>query len=238
MFFVYNYLYFCAYKKYRYSFLNNHFMKYDLSKGQSLIQSVKSVTTFSEVKNWDKQASEEINAISIFLQNIPLELESLENELSKSRKSFSTLPFFKRLFSIDKRSNDIQNDILAYSEVKPMLQKLQDELQYWIEMTPDDAQEAKAMLNELKLAKKELTAQKKEARAEIKQVNANARAKNTQISGQYFFSSPKLRKGQKQWVREQKESAVSSYEGIILSIDKQMIDIDRMIIWIDRIRFE
>jgi hypothetical protein len=219
--------------------INKYKMKYDVQEAKRLLEQVKSLNSFEEVTIWDGKAEQEVYKINeMFITGIPDELDRLQRKLEQSKEVHSKKTFFARNFTLDTTSLNFKKEMQNIEASKLILQDLRDQLEYWIETTPDDAKEAKAMIAELKLAKKELGTQKKEVRNEIKQVKSQARVMNTKIAGRFVFSSPKLRKWQRHNVRVAKENAVSPLEQMILDMDREMIDIDRMIAWIERIRLD
>lgn len=212
-------------------------MNYDLSNSNNLLRSVMNMTNFDEVKHWDEQASLESQKISNYIEELNQSVNILNEELVKSKLEHKSKPFFSRLFSSDKQSNEIKNQLNQIEKLCPKLEDARYELDKWVGMTPDDEVEAKQMVAELKLAKKELGVQKKEARANIKQINTEARIQNAKISNRIFFTSPKLKKMQRISVRSEKENSLQPFENMVFEIDRQILEMDKMINWIDRIRF-
>ncbi len=201
----------------------------------ALLQSVLQIADFENVAEWDKNATEQINNLLISNSDLSNNLIKAERELNYAKANHNSKPFIKRLFSsrapIRKAEAEIQDIKENILENKSLAEQLQD----WIDRTPDDVSQAKAMLTELKLIKKELGIQKKEISASIRSTNQIARAKNSQIANQYFVNS-KFKQVQRIGVRAEKESALRIHESEKKIIEHQLLEVDKMILWIERIK--
>jgi hypothetical protein len=213
-------------------------MVYNMDNANLLLSSVKRLDNFDDVKIWDNNAEIEIkkmiNAISI----IDTEIEKYQFELDETSIEFKKKSFLIRAITSDKISKKISEEIEKNKSVKAKIEELKSQLEDFVNMTPNDESEAKSILHEMRIAKKELTIQKKELRMEIKLVNQKVKERNISISNQIIFTSPKLRKWQKQDLRTKQFNQNVSTENSIQYIDSKLNEIDRMIIWIERIKFK
>lgn len=212
-------------------------INYNPKQAQQLLDKVQQLRGFEEVKEWDKLAQVEVDNIGKELISIDNYISTLKSKLQDAKNEHSSKSFIAKLISKDKNSEHIAKNIKILEETKTKLEFIKDRFEYWITATPDDEKEAKLMLAELKNAKKELGIKKKEVRANIKEINSNARDRNANISNQIFFTSPKLRRMQRNDVRSEKLNSLAPHEQIISEIDSKCVEIDKMIVWIERIKF-
>jgi len=213
--------------------MDNYFQKQ--SEAKKLLQSVQGITNFDAVATWDSNASDQIKILlesNIVLNN---QLSDLNKQLIKAKNDYQSIPFFKRLFTSKFPIRTIENQISVSKSHISENTSLAEQLQEWIDKTPDDISQAKALLVELKQIKKELTILKKEISAAIRSTNQQARAKNSKIANQYFTNS-KYKQIQRIGVRAEKESALRMHESEKEVVESQIIEVEKMILWIERIK--
>lgn len=211
-------------------------MPYDLLEASKLLEEVVSIQSFDAVRAWDAKATREVELILARKGFIDQRITSVAGELIAVNKAHASLPFFKRMFSGSPRATELQREHQSLTVELSQLNVLEEGLKYWVDLTPADEAEAKAMLKELKLMKKELSQVKKEVRAAIRGINIEARTKNAQISNQVFFSNPKLRRAQRAGVRHSKEAALKPHEQEVADLEQQILQNEKLILWIERMR--
>ena len=129
----------------------------------------------------------------------------LNQELETAQFEHKSKPLLKRLFFNNIESEKIISKKAEINEYLNKLNGIKENLNYWINITPDNEKEAKEMLNDLKFAKKELQIKKRETTALIRQANRNARLQKSNTAA-YSFVNPKLQRAYKYHFDIQKRS--------------------------------
>jgi len=107
------------------------------------------------------------------------------------------------------------------------------QLQEKIDISPNNKEEQKALLKELRLQKKELQLEKKEINARMKDIRTTARQK--------YATAPYTVTGmlgqtaaQRRALRYNKEAALSPHESARDGIERQISLVEREILWAER----
>ena len=113
---------------------------------------------------------------------------------------------------------------------------LADQLEAAIEKTPNSPEEQKAMIKDLKLAKKELALRKREAAEAMRQIRVNARQRTAKVGVgiDALFSNPTTRRWTKVGIRLEKEARIAPHENERTQIEKRILVIERTIQWVER----
>jgi hypothetical protein len=207
---------------------------YQVEVANDLLSSVILLSSFDGVERWDKCAQQEITKINAAKNNIVKNLQQLQNDLTDEQAKINQLSFFKKLFASRTQVNKIEKEIIFNNNFISEIQLIEEELEQWIDRTPDNPAQAKELIKELKLIKKELSVQKKELNVKIREINANARMKNAEISNQLFIRS-KYKQIVRIGVRAEKEATLRPNETERQMIDRKIIEIEKMINWIEKI---
>lgn len=211
-------------------------INYDAREAQEMLTQVDEISNYTEVEQWDKKAQQKIEEINNVISELNKYEDILSQELETAQFEHKSKPLLKRLFF---NNTDSEKIISKKAEILEYLNKLngiKENLNYWINITPDNEKEAKEMLNDLKFAKKELQIKKRETTALIRQANRNARLQKSNIAV-YSFINPKLQRAYKYHFDNQKENTILSIDELQIEIDNQVNSYDRMINWIERIKF-
>lgn len=201
-----------------------------------LIRRAADLETFSAIEVWDKEAKTVVRSIESVLLHIPTTKEDLELARKTAMEAYKKHSFLKRMFIQDKVSLSLQKKIADVQTLLNKLMHLKETLENLVDATPDDEDEAKIMIQELKLLKKEFAFEKTVVRGQVRDINQHARAQNSSISNQVLFTNAKIRRFQKMSVREQKENSLKPREQQIRALDVQILDIDKKIHRIERIK--
>ena len=144
------------------------------------------IASFQEVRQWDGEARESVNALRAFRQEKENELGEEHKKLERLRAEHKRRPLLRRLFGFSAELKSKVKQTEALLRLIAQVDELDEELNRWIDVTPDDLAEAKQMLVELKQAKKDLTIRKKEVRMVVRETNLQARVNNAAISNQVW----------------------------------------------------
>lgn len=205
-----------------------------LQETRRLLGVVDKLASLAEVQSWDSAATELADRLTAASAALAREAQECEKLLDAERADLQSLPFFKRMIASRSRLRLIGKAHKELTEYESRLLAAADELQAFIEKTPDNARQAKDIIAELKSAKKELQAQRKEVALLKREVNQRARERNAAINNQWFANS-KTKQVQRIGARLEKSAALNPLEDEMGRIDRNILEIDRSIIWIEKI---
>lgn len=205
------------------------------SIAQNLLSRVYEITSYEEVAQWDDEAQTTISLLNQIIAIRENDISELFVEIEATKKRISALTWWKKLFTSDnKLLNTQRHTIKKIESLKEKSEQFISELDDWIAKTPDNPEQSKLLVQELKRIKKELLQKKKEAQAQIRQIGVSARQELTSINSQ-FFSNSKYKQIQRAGLREQKEKMLSPHESFKTSLEEGIIKIEKLIVWIERI---
>ena len=138
-----------------------------------------------------------------------------------------------RLFDGRAERKDALAGLEAIRRETESLTELADRLDAAIAATPNDKDDQKAMLKELRQRKKELGVEKKEAAAAMREIRTSARQTSSKI-GTGLFTMPSTNRYARISVRLKKEAALKPHEDQKTAIERQILSVERMINWIDK----
>ena len=192
------------------------------SKANMLITALNLITSFEDVKKWDKEAHEEIS----FLKKKMAELQDRERRITNDIPS-GWKNFFKRIAYM-KRHGDVLNHIKEDMIKIPIAIT---SLSEWIELTPDSQDEKELLIKELKEKKQSLVFTKKDF-AMLKK-STNATYKNKVASN--AFLHPKFRSMNNRIAKATKDAQTNNINEAIHEIDTLLLRIDKLLYWYNRL---
>ena len=143
-----------------------------------------------------------------------------------------SLATFSDVIGWDREASELVA-LLLKRESDSTASSLADQLQEYIDLTPESKSERKELLSELRREKKDLQLQKREINANMKDIRTVARQKSA--------SAPYTLRGmmgmtalQRQQLRYEKEQSLAPLEGRKDWIDSQINQVDRKIVWAQR----
>jgi len=220
---------------------NSQEVSYDDKNFNRLISECKSLTTFSAIASWDKEAQLEIERILKVIPGLDTEISRQRQAIEKYKQSQSEKSFVARLFNSNKEEKESEQLIEKYNQYKIALDTMASQLQESIDFTPNTLEDQKALLKELRQRKKELQVEKRAAAAAMKAIRADARQEGVHagivdgfFGGRYYDS--KTGAAERRQIRFAKEAKLGPHESIKASIDRQLIQIDRDIIWAEKFK--
>lgn len=208
-----------------------------LSKQQykSHLALVDTLSTFEDVARWDSRATQLIDGAGQYLARFDAYIESVRTKQREARANHSFLARFLLWFVHELKIGGLRASL---TRDRAALHVLVDELQAAIDKTPDSRAEKKAMLEDLRLAKKELNLRKREVNAAMRDVRAQASAMNARVGTGFFgaVSNPKSRRFERMSIRLAKEATLTKGKDARDLVERQIAVIDRHILWLERIK--
>lgn len=216
---------------------NSQKVIYDDNNFNELISDLKTLTTFSGIASWDKEAEFEIERILKAISEFDNEMSRQTQTLEQHKQAKSEKSFLGRMFSGNKEQSELELLIDKYDHFKITLGKMASQLQESIDFTPNTPEDQKALLKELRQRKKELQVEKREVTAAMKAVKTGARQESAdagKVFGLYYDS--KVAASQRRYIRYEKEAALRPHEDAKSAIERQIIQTDRDILWAEKFR--
>src|SRR5262245_34611106 len=110
------------------------------------------LTTFDQVSSWDERAVIVIEKVVETTKQIENQLDTLSTQLNTANEARNTKSFLNRMFSGGEEKK-ITAEITKLEEIRNRWETIADQLQEKIDTTPNNPQEQKALLKELRLRK-------------------------------------------------------------------------------------
>ena len=207
------------------------------TQAKQLLNSISSLSTFNQVKEWDEKATTHISKIVETVAGIETETDRVKQELQHAQQEHEEKAFLSRLFSgrPERKFNAV---IAKHENQKNSLESLAEELQAKIDFTPNSPEEQTILIKELRQRKKEINANKREIAATMKEIRTKARQESAEAS--YSFSAlvagTKYTASQRRAIRYEKEAKLAPHEDEKAAFERQLVEVDRFIIWAERFK--
>jgi hypothetical protein len=206
-------------------------------QSKELIDAISSLSTFDQVKEWDANASTQIDILGQSIRALDSEAIKVKSEFDQALLEHNNKSFISKVFS----KNPKQKFDTTISEIENQKAKLElfiEEIQNKIDFTPNTESEKKTLLTELRLHKKELSTQKREIQAEMREIRVNARQESANVSNNLLgiVGGSKVTAAQRRSIRYQKEADLAPHEDQKAAIERQLIEVDRLVLWVERIK--
>jgi hypothetical protein len=193
-----------------------------------LAQSILSLRSIDEVKEWDKKASSEIEKLLIHVHNIEVKQQLLSTAIIEEKQKHESKSFFAKLFDSQEKKKLLVEKHNQMGISKKMLIKTIDDLTNAIAFTPDSPEDVKDLIKECRNTKKELRIQKKTVNSQMTSIRVEARQKSSQtIYGKYG-------KWDRRMIQLNKEAALQPHENEKTALERQIIKLDQMELWLER----
>lgn len=196
---------------------------------ETLLASVDSLSTLQEVAAWDASAEKEIRLLGERLAQLSVLVD-------RAKSVWASVSLFKQPIAAISASISLSRAERQRRTEGSALEAIADALQAAIDKTPNNPQEQKDMLHELKLAKKELALQKKEINAHLTAVRTEARRQSAAVGTGLglFLGTGTTRRLDRMNIRLQKEAALKPGENLKAQIERQNLLIERTIHWVEK----
>lgn len=215
----------------------NNSNSFNTNDAEHLLKTKWNLESFEDVKQWDYRANSVISDMDAFISAYEKKLNDALNSKNEIEIKIKARPFFLRpilMWSGLAKTNRILQT--GDKEINRVLD-IKNQLQGWIDATPDNAVEANEIIIELKLTKKQIDINKKELQLQIKQINVDTKKKVNKIESRILFTSPKLKRLQLDRVEKKQGQNISPLEQSLLELDAQELEIDKMILWYEKIKY-
>jgi hypothetical protein len=158
--------------------------------------------------------------------------DPLANAALKLLGDVDTLVSFSDVRQWDNQASDVVASLLAQQN-SSNYEELADQLQQYIDLTPESKSERKELLAELRAEKKQLQLEKRELNASMRAIRTDARQRSsgTPYSLTGLMGMTAL---QRQRIRFQKEQDLAPLEDQKAWFDSQIDQLDRRILWAQR----
>ena len=173
------------------------------------------------------------------LNRLDEEMNQHLNNKNVAESNIKSTPFFLRPFQLgklNKRSESI-NSLEKGEKERNRVLEIKQQLEQWIDATPNTIREAQDIITELKLSKKQIDINKKELQLQIKQINADTKQQINKIEKRVLFTSPKLKRLQKIRAEKKQDKAISPLEQSLLDLEAQELEVDKMILWFEKLKY-
>jgi hypothetical protein len=212
-------------------------MASEIQIAQELLGSYASVTTISEASNWCKKAENSIVELKSFASRAKEEANDLDQLASSQRLESKEKSFLGRFF----KSNDEKKTHSSINSLRGSIvssQRLAENLQELVDITPRTKEEQVLLVKELKLSKKDLQLQKKEIAAEMKGIRTDARQKsaNAATSLTTLLVGQKYTAAERRNIRQSKERALAPHEDAKSGIERQILAVEKEILRLEAFR--
>jgi chromosome segregation ATPase len=213
--------------------------KYDAKDAETLLNNKWSIEDFEEVKQWDQRARSEIMSIDSLIQHLHSDLHDHQTKQSEISEDLKSKPLLVRpwMLIMGTGLQKTKRKIKQIIEEVNRITEIKNQLQGWIDATPDDRAEADDVITELKLSKKQIDINKKELQLQIKQINIDTDQKVKKIEKRIFFTSPRLKRLQIDKAQKKEESNINPLQQALLDLDSQELEVDKMILWYEKIKY-
>lgn len=203
-------------------------LNFDATPIENLLNRIQNVTNVNEVEIWDAEAIEHRKSISEFIEK----LKFANNQIQEEIKVSTGFNPFKNFFAKSKITNKNKGFLNQYKLVSEKLENYNNQLDYWINISPNSLQELNDMKTELKDKKQLFAIRKKELNLGKKQAWANYRQNAATVE----FTSPKLRHFYRGINMRQRENNLNPYDEELDNITLQLIEIDKLMLWLNKIK--
>ena len=207
------------------------------SEVYGMIGQILNLTSFDEINKWDEKAGKILEEITNSIEQLQKNNHDLEININVEKSMRAKMGFFKKIFSknpITEMDKEYKNKLNYINTLAELGNILQDK----IDFTPNDKNEKKDLISELKLKKKELGLLKKEISSSMTQIRQNARKESDSAGNSFgaFIGGKKYTAQQRRMIKHEKEMSLTPYENQKALIEKQILDIDKVLLWLEKIK--
>lgn len=203
-------------------------LNFDSTLIENLLAKIGTINNLSEIESWDSQANIFKKNIINYVEKLKYAKKQIENEIENSKG----LNPFKNYFAKTKIKKNNKSFLNQYDSVLKNLSMYENQLHYWISVSPNSIQELNEMKSELKNKKQLFAIRKKELNVYKKQAWSTYR----QDSAYVEFSSPKLRNIFRGRNIQNREENLKPYDIELNNIILQTVEIEKLLLWLNRLK--
>ena len=197
-----------------------------------LLHRFNSLKTFADVQEWDAEAKTHTDTILVCIPDIESDVARFRRELENHRSSLSR---FRKLVPWDKTATQLQRSIQEADELISNCYEIVSDVQSRIDKTPNDKEEQKLLIKELRLRKKELQLEKKQVNSQLRNIREDASVQYASAASG-FTRLMGLTAAQRRDIRLNKEAALSPHKSERNFIERKISALDRQILWAESIK--
>src|SRR3972149_8029517 len=201
------------------------------------LSSMDRLQIFRDIQEWDREAANLLNNLIKEIDELEVQIRSSQSTLEDLEREHQSKSAFQRVFG---KGNDykIASEKFRQQQIaKQKLEELAEKLQEMIDFTPNNPDDHKSLLKELRLQKKELQVEKRELASNVTAIRVKARQQTADKAYIYGFREwNRMTSLERRKIRTQKEMELAPYENKKAIIEKQIIRIDSMIAWLEKIK--
>ena len=212
-------------------------MKSEIQTAQDLVSSYASIATISGAVQWCTTAEQSIGELESFASKTKAEADELTRLALGQRVESKEKSFFGRFFkSADEKKT--HSSIESLQGLVSASQKLAEQLQELVDITPKTKEEQISLIKELKISKKDLQLQKKEIAAEMKGIRTDARQKSASAATSLttLLVGQKYTAAERRSIRQSKERALAPHEDAKSGIERQILAVEKEILRLEAFR--
>lgn len=205
-----------------------------------LIGQFDKLQTFADATDWDNRVQTEIEHLSNTCRTIDAEISKRQLRLQEIEQEREQKPVIARMFGGKKEERQLQRDITELEGLKASCQNLIGNLQSRVDITPNNAEDQRRLLNELRLEKAELQIKKRALNARIREINVEARQKTADIPNTLtgVIGGSKYRAATRRSIRYNKEARLAPHEDEKSSIERELIHLEKDTVWEQKFKGE
>jgi DNA repair ATPase RecN len=197
---------------------------------QGLVDAHVGIGSLTAAAGWATAAEAYLERLKIALQGHEQAVADRRDALSRANAEANNRPAWKRLL----KTSDQKDSAKLLREAEAALRhaiEANDTLQDLIDNTPTNAIQARALVNELKAAKKELQIDKRQVTAQLRDIRADARRKSTDAATGLLATATgrKFTAAERRYIHSAKELALAKPEEMKAAIERRLISLDRQI---------
>jgi hypothetical protein len=191
---------------------------------------VSSLKSFEQVQMWDSKSKDYIQTIQYQLSVLTQQLHELSLKYKDQSLEFQNLGFLKKIGKKDP-SIETLSSINTYNESISILNKLRDGLEEWIDVTPDDVEECKSMIQEYKILRKELLLEKKSSTTSLRNTRENSMERMSNLG----FVNGKVGRFARDIERMRKQKELNQFQSQRDEVEYRILQIDKRLMWLENI---
>lgn len=210
---------------------------YDEIAHNALMAAQNGLRTFADVARWDVDAQLEIEKLERAITAVGAAIAQAQSQREEAQLAYASRSLVGRLFGGKRDINKAESAIKALMAQKAKYEEMAEKLGGQVDFTPNNTDEQRDLLKQLKQYKKELQAEKKEVAANMAAVRVAARQASANIGPNYgikFVGT--MNAAERRSIRLNKETALRPNENKKAAIERQIIALDRRILWAERFK--
>lgn len=194
------------------------------------LKGVNNLKSFNHVQVWDNTSKYYIKKIQSQLTISTQQLHVLSTKYKNQSLEYQNLSFIKKIGKQDP-SLDTLMSINILNERISFLRKLKVGLEEWVDVTPDDIEECKSMIQEYKILRNDLLLEKKSATTSLR----NTREDSMERMSSLGFVNGKVGRFARDIERMRKQEELNQFQSQRDEVQYRILQIDKRLMWLENI---